>query len=86
MNKNHLSSFFWDVDIDEFDPRLHPRYTIARLLEYGDLEAISWLKEQFSEETIREVIRTERILSPRSATFWGLVYHIPSEEIVTLKD
>ncbi len=83
---NHLVSFFWDVDIDFFDPRSHPHYTIARLLECGNLQAISWLKEQFSEEAIKDVIRTARSLSPRSATFWGLVYHIPSEEIVALKN
>jgi len=86
MIANHLSSFFWDIDIDNFDPRSYPRYTIARLLEYGDLEAISWLKEQFSEETIEDVVRTERSLSPKSATFWALVYHIPSEEVITLKN
>jgi len=48
MIVNHLSSFFWDIDIDTFIPQLYPDYTIARLLEYGDLEAISWLKEQFA--------------------------------------
>ena len=86
MLANHLSLFFWDVDIDKFDPQSHPRYTIARLLEYGNLEAISWLKEQFSEEAIKDVIRTERTLSPRSATFWGLVYQIPCGEIVALRE
>ncbi|MBN1566674.1 MAG: hypothetical protein JXA73_02430 [Acidobacteria bacterium] len=86
MLDKHLSLFFWDVDIDKFDPQSHPRYTIARLLEYGDLAAVSWLKDQFSEETIRDVVRTERTLSPRSATFWGLVYHIPSKEIIALNN
>jgi hypothetical protein len=84
MIANHLSSFFWDIDIDNFDPRLYPHYTIARLLEYGDIKAISWMKQQFSEDAIKDVIRTERTLSPRSATFWGLAYHIPSTEIVVL--
>lgn len=86
VSANHLSSFFWDVDINNFNPQSHPHYTIARLLEYGDLEAISWLKEQFSEDAIKDVIRTERNLSPRAATFWALVYHIPAEEISALKN
>jgi hypothetical protein len=86
MIVNHLRSFFWDIDIDNFDPQSYPRYTIARLLEYGDLKAISWLKEQFSEDTIKDVLKTEHTLSPKTATFWALVYHIPSEEVVALKN
>jgi hypothetical protein len=86
MIPNHLSSFFWDIDIDNFDPWLYPHYTIARLLEYGDPEAISWLKKQFSEETIKEVVKKERALSPRTATFWALVYRIPCEEIAALRN
>jgi hypothetical protein len=86
MLVNYLKPFFWDVDIDNFDPQSYPRYTIARLLEYGDLEAITWLKEQFPEEAIKDVLKTERALSPRTATFWALVYHIAFQEIVALKN
>jgi len=86
MIAQHLRSFLWDIDIDSFDPQTYPGYTIARLLEYGNPEAISWLKEQFSEETIKDVIRNERSLSPRSANFWALVYHIPAEEIAALRN
>ncbi len=85
MIAQHLHSFFWDIDLDSFDPQSYPRYTIARLLEYGDSEAIAWMKGQFSEAEIKNVIRTERSLSKRSAGFWGLLYHIPSEEIAALK-
>ena len=86
MIANHLSSFFWDIDMDTFAPQSYPDYTIARLLEYGDLEAISWLKEQFSEEAIKDVVKAERSLSPKAATFWALVYHIPLEDIAALKN
>ena len=86
MIANYLSPFFWDVDAEHFEPQTYPHYTIARLLEYGNLEAVSWLKEQFSEEAIKDVIRTDRTLSPRSATFWGLVYQIPCGEIIALRE
>ncbi len=84
MIASYLHPFFWDIEIETFDPQSFPHYTIARLLEHGNLEAISWLKEQFSEDAIKDVIRSERALSPRSATFWALVYHIPPEEIAAL--
>jgi len=43
------------------------------------------LREQFPEETIKNVIRADRTLSPRSANFWALVYGIPSEDVAALK-
>jgi hypothetical protein len=72
MIPEHLSPFFWDINTDNFDPLLYPHYTIARLLEYGNPEASSWMKKTFSHEIIEEAIRTERALSPRSANFWAL--------------
>jgi hypothetical protein len=84
MIPNHLRPFFWDIDIDGFDPFAYPRYTIGRLLEYGNPEAISWLKKHFYEEAIKTVVRTERTLSPKSANFWGLVYNIASTDIAAL--
>ncbi len=86
MIAGHLRPFFWDVDIETFDPHSYPNYTVARLLEYGNAEAIAWLKEQFPEDTIKHVIRNDRALSPKTATFWALVYHIPSEEVASLKN
>jgi hypothetical protein len=39
----------------------------------------------FTEDQIREVIRAERRLSPRSANHWTLVYGIPAGEVAALK-
>ena len=80
-----LRQYFWDIDIKSFDSHDHPEYTIERILELGDSEAVEWLEEQFSEEQIKEVIRTHRRLSKKSANFWALVYHIPSEEVAALR-
>jgi hypothetical protein len=49
------------------------------VLEFGDKQAVKWMKETFSEGQIPEVIRTERRLSRKSANFWALVYHIPAD-------
>jgi len=80
-----LRPLFWDTNLEHFNPVSHPAYTIARVLEFGDEKAIAWLRDTFSETQIVEVLRTERRLSRKSANFWGLIYHIPSEEIAALK-
>ncbi|MEK7407683.1 MAG: hypothetical protein AAB225_21610 [Acidobacteriota bacterium] len=85
MVPQELRPLFWDVDADKFDPEAHPEYTILRVLEWGDRPSLAWLGETFSEAQIKEVIRSERRLSPRSANFWALVYRIPPEEVASLQ-
>ena len=80
-----LRPFFWDVDVESFDPRAYPEYTIERILELGTREAIAWLEEQFSEQQIKAVIQSDKRLSPKSATFWALVYRIPPQEVAALR-
>lgn len=85
MIPQNLRLFFWDIDADRFDPKRYPEYTIGRVLEYGNREALGWIRNLFSEQEIKSVIRTERRLTRRSATFWSLVYHLPSEQVSALK-
>jgi hypothetical protein len=84
MIPDNLIPFFWDIDTRGFDPGAYPEYTIGRILELGNAAAVSWMKATFSEEQIRAVIRTERRLSPKSASFWALVYNIPLQDIAAL--
>lgn len=86
MIPQHLRSFFWDVDPTSFDPKEYPEYAIGRLLELGDAAAIAWLRETFSEDQIKSVVRSERRLSRKSANFWALVYRIPASEVAALSE
>ncbi|HTP89113.1 MAG TPA: hypothetical protein VMJ34_19310 [Bryobacteraceae bacterium] len=84
MVPNELATLFWDTNLADFNPAAHPDYTILRVLEYGDTAADHWLQQQFSDAEIRRVLSTERRLSPKSATFWGLVYDVPPDRIAAL--
>jgi len=86
MIPKDLHTLFWDVNLENFDPLQYPQYTIFRILELGDRPAIAWLRTTFSEDQIKEVIRNEQRLSPRSANFWALVYGIPLEETAALRE
>jgi len=76
-----IEPYFWDIDTDIFEPRNYPKYTIFRILELGDENAIVWLRSIFHEEEIKRVIRNERRLSKKSANYWALVYNIPKDEV-----
>ena len=84
MIPRHLQTLFWDTDLAAFKPEAYPDYTIFRVLEYGDGPALDWLRETFSENDIRRVLCAERRLSRKSATFWALVYGVPSDKVAAL--
>lgn len=84
MISSNLQSLFWDTNLDTFTPESYPDYTISRVLEYGDKAAFEWLRQTFPETEIRRVLSTERRLSAKSATFWALVYGVPSREVAAL--
>lgn len=84
MVPNTLQPLFWDTNLATFQPSAHPGYTIFRILEYGDDPAVAWLRENFPAPEIRRVIRSERRLSAKSATFWALIYGIPEAEVAAL--
>jgi hypothetical protein len=84
MVHSQLQSLFWDTNAAEFDPLAHSDYTIFRVLEYGDTDAVSWLRGLFSEDEICRVLRGERRLSRKSANFWALKYDIPAGEVAAL--
>lgn len=85
MIPQYLHTLFWDANLDIFDPLAFPTYTIGRILELGNQDAIAWLKDTFSETQIVEVVRTERRLSRRSANFWALVYDLSPDQVAALK-
>jgi len=85
MIPNHLQSLFWDTNLENFNPAEHPEYTIARILEYGDRDAVAWLKSTFTEAQIVAVLRSERRLSRKSANFWALIYRVAPDDVAALR-
>lgn len=85
MIPQQLHPLFWDVNLNNFDPLAYPDYTIGRVLELGDDQAVAWMKATFPETEIKRVIATEHRLSRKSANFWALVYGIASQDVAALR-
>ena len=80
-----IKQYFWDINWTDFSPQKYPDFTIERILENGDLKSVEWLKDNFSTQRIKKVIRESRQLSPKSANYWGIVYNINNKNISCLK-
>jgi hypothetical protein len=84
MIPSDLHSIFWGTNLDTFAPEAYPDYTNLRVLEPGDEAAVAWLRQTLSEADIRRVPKIEHRLSEKSATFWALVYGVPSRDVAAL--
>lgn len=80
----HLKPLFWDVDFAALDADRHRAYIIERILEYGDLPEIRWMRETYQAAVIVRVLKRARGLSARSADYWALIYDVPTEAIACL--
>lgn len=78
--------FFWDTDFASINPSEKPYFVINRLLDKGTIDTIKWIRENFSEETIKHTLTKFRDFSPKSATFWATIYNIPFNQITCLKE
>lgn len=86
MIPSNLQTLFWDTNLDTFQPEAYPDYTIFRVLEYGDEDAVAWMRQTFPEAEVRRVLCSEHRLSRKSANYWALVYGVPSREVAALHE
>lgn len=81
----NLSRYFWDADSSTIDLSRHAPAVIARLLNYGDTEAIRWLNRAYTKTQIQTVIRNRRELIGKAARYWSKFYDIPEKEVLCLQ-
>lgn len=62
-------SLFWDVDAESLSPEKDWHFIIERILEFGDIDDLVWMKRTFPKEKIEETLRRSRILSPRTLSY-----------------
>ncbi len=77
---------FWDTPLSSIDAQLHRDFVIERLLQYGGMEGIRWLLENWGPAAIENVVMNSRNLSRTTAGFWSAYFDIPPERIRCLSE
>ncbi len=81
---SELRLLFWDTDIATWDPHEYSAYAIERVLEWGDIDAVNWMRDAFTADQIVSVITRAHHLTRRSANYWALRYDIPVCDVAAL--
>ena len=76
-----LKKYFWDTEFEKLDIQKNKRYIISRLYCYGDLKALRWVKENYSNEDIEDVARNCRNLKPLVANYLKQQFSLKKEEM-----
>ncbi len=90
MNNNHkknklpqfLQPFLWSYDLSRMDLEKHKRIIIKNILDFGTRQATDWLRENYTKEEIKEVIRksVRTEWSKKSINLWSLIYNVQPKE------
>jgi hypothetical protein len=81
MPKFFTNRCFWDVDIKKLDIQKNKDFIISRVLEHGILKDIHELKKEYSSEEIKKVVKNNKNISRKTATFWANILNIPLKEV-----
>lgn len=80
-----LHKYFWDTDPLTIDAANKSVYVINRILQWGRVDDLRWLREEYGIEALKQVVRRSRELSVKHANFFSLVYDIRREEVLCLQ-
>jgi hypothetical protein len=79
-----LWRFFWDTDASKIDAEKNAHYVIARLMDYGHTKDIVWMKGEYGEQMIKDVLRNNRGISAKSANYWSKILGLSEKEVPCL--
>ena len=82
---NDLKEYFWDTEFEKLDKNKNKRYIISRLYFYGDLKAIKWIHNNYSQEEIEDVAKNSRNLKPLVANYLRQQFRLEKEEMAYYK-
>jgi hypothetical protein len=82
---SHEAKFFWDVKPADLDVEKDWFFIVERLLEYGDDRSLAWLKKNYPDKDIVEVVMKSKKLSRKTANIWRIYYDLRLEEVTCLQ-
>jgi hypothetical protein len=82
---NFLKKYFWDVDFSDLNKKNHSKFIIERILEYGDIKGMNWMRKEFKLSQIKNVVQTSRNLSRKSANYWQIILGLNKDKVLCLK-
>ncbi len=80
-----LKQYFWDVDFNGLNLEKSRTFILKRVLDRGDTQALNWLKENFTNSEIKDLLLFTRDISQKTANFWADYLRIDRKKVPCLQ-
>lgn len=80
-----FKKYFWDVDFNSLNFIEAKSFILKRLLDRGDMEALTWLRKYYTKEEIKELLLNTRDLSQKTANFWADILKLDHRKVPCLQ-
>ncbi len=77
--------YFWDVDFDTLDFKKSKVFILKRMLDRGDIKALHWIRQNYTNQEIKKLLLSSRDLSPKTANFWADYLKINHKKVPCLQ-
>lgn len=81
-----LEPYFWDVDFKKMSGQKSKMLILKSVLERGNIKAIRWLFRNFTKKDVKQLLFTDKDLSPLTSNFWADYFNIDKVKIPSLKN
>lgn len=77
-----VKATLWSYDLTQIDPEKHKKLIISQVLNFGSLDAISWLFGNYSSDDIKEVTINIPLGSwdKKSLNLWVLYFDLDKSQ------
>ena len=73
MNTHFSSYLFWDVNVNNLQPKIQARFIIGRVLQFGDLSDWRVLCKLYPAKIIKQEAKWLKNLDAKSKALWRVV-------------
>jgi hypothetical protein len=65
---------FWDCEFDSLEIEHNKTFIAERILMFGDLPALQWLKKAYGLDFFKKIAVSDRRLDPKTRNFWKIYF------------
>ncbi len=74
----HFEKYFWDCIFQDLDFIEHQTFIIERILMFGNLTDILWLKKAYGIGSLLKTASSSRRLDQKTKNFWNIYFNVSS--------
>ena len=73
MLSKDFKKYFWDCDFQNLKWDNHKTFISERILNFGDIESVKWLKNRLSKEELFYIICNSKNIDAKTKNYWKII-------------